>query len=662
MSSNSGYNAWTVKELRDEAKRRGVALTGLTRKQQIIDRILEEAEPRHASGEEDNIDESKAPVIKPRGNSSAEQEDGEGEVPKLDAVTQDVQTTALDHAEDGALQPQESAADEGITEDARNKVPEEETPLQPADAVQELSHNGTLPQDGDDAKEQIDRVEENSSMVSDPNVSAIPPMEVAPSVQEAPPAQQVNPPSGSLSPPEDSRKRKRRSLTPAVNAEDVQKKLRHEAATAEPTTRSIVAEAPASIEGQAAATIDLGAGVSETEAVGRQGEIATATTTESNDVAMEGTAEEEPAQSLVPDLAEQPPVPQAIGAATDTDMVQDAHEVGQQLSAESRPLKDNNNQRYKNLLSPLAAPNGAIAPHIDEAEEQMVTPAIHPATQALYIRNLMRPIHLPDLEAHLNTLATKPGQDDTQNQIVDLHMDHIKTHAFVSFPSLNAAARVRSALHGRVWPQERNRQPLWVDFIPNDKVRDWIEQERSASDARIKRWEVVYDKKDEENVEVTLQEVSAAGASRTQALPFNAPTAPRSMLPPPQVRREGPSILQRKPESAQFLALDTLFKSTATKPKLYSMPVAQHIAERRLDELDARTSRSFVGSSNTSNDNRRYTWENDRLVDDGPEWGLRQDRGGPPRGGFPRRGRGGYAGDGYRSRGDAYRPSDRYDR
>jgi len=242
----------------------------------------------------------------------------------------------------------------------------------------------------------------------------------------------------------------------------------------------------------------------------------------------------------------------------------------------------------------------------------------------------------------------------------DFYLDTIRTHAFAAFKTIDAAIKVRTTLDGRIWPEERGRKPLQVNFIPEDKLREFIGQETRAGDggratARSRRWEVVYTQDADGKINVSLQEVeirpassapapaqalSAATVGQGLGLNMKIPTGPRSMVP----QRLQPES-ERKPESSRFLALDTLFKSTTSKPKLYFQPVPEDLAESRLRQLQAGQEVSLV--SRGQDEKCRYTWENGQLVNGGPEWGLRRDRG--RRAGFRRGGHG--------TR-DQYRPSD----
>jgi hypothetical protein len=225
----------------------------------------------------------------------------------------------------------------------------------------------------------------------------------------------------------------------------------------------------------------------------------------------------------------------------------------------------------------------------------------------------------------------------------------MKTHALVRFSTTTAASRVRASLHGSIWPPEGNRKELWVDFVPEDSVEDWIRQEEDAitteKEARLagrpiptKRFEVVYPNNDT----AVFQEVSSGA-------PIDAPRGPRGSV---DVRRPSqpvaPTADTRQDIAASFKTLDQLFSSTTARPHLYYLPVSDDISELRLKELDNETSRDWApgetrkGRGIKTEMKYKYSFDEDnRIVEVGEDRGpwAEDYRGG--RGGFRGRGRGG---------------------
>jgi hypothetical protein len=352
-----------------------------------------------------------------------------------------------------------------------------------------------------------------------------------------------------------------------------------------------------------------------------------------------------------------------------------AHPSSEDVESPPRTRRDS---RYKDLFSPTqSTPAMGVQslektmsrdPAHDEAEpERIISPAIHPATSALYIRNFMRPLNPGQLKSYLAGLATPPGRDVDADVVVDFYLDQIRTHAFVSFQTVSAASRVRSALHDRIWPDERNRKPLWVDFVPSDKAKEWIDVEESniAGRGLGRKWEVSYDVDEDRHVTASLREVSnvprpqsarkpsAQFPSQASPVPATASVVPRGIQGAPSgPRAERNRDHNRGQRAAANLAtLHQLFRSTRAEPVLYWEPVSKSIANKRLDALENAKSKRYSPGGSDDEDINRYTFQDGHvLVDRGPELfgGLRPPPGyrGPGRGGTTRvlSSRGGYGG------------------
>jgi hypothetical protein len=162
----------------------------------------------------------------------------------------------------------------------------------------------------------------------------------------------------------------------------------------------------------------------------------------------------------------------------------------------------------------------------DEKDDAPVAPSIHPATRALYIRDLTRPLHENAFKSHITTLASHPSNPSSEDPIQSFYLDSVKSHALIVFKTLTTATRVRVGIHSKIWPNERTRKPLWADFIPEGKVAGWVERERRRGSGG--RWEVVYiqDRDEDGGIRVELEEVGASGRNPGVEV-FGAPTGPR---------------------------------------------------------------------------------------------------------------------------------------
>lgn len=288
--------------------------------------------------------------------------------------------------------------------------------------------------------------------------------------------------------------------------------------------------------------------------------------------------------------------------------------------------------------------NGHVLDYDDYHHD--VTPALHAATPALYIKNFMRPLREPVLKDHLIDLATAPGSEPDDGVIVDFFLDQIRTHAFVELTSIAAASRVRIALHGKVWPDERNRRELWVDFIPPEKVREWREQETSGGGGRgMNRWEVQYEPDHEGNMTATLVEASGTDSARPAArLPPPAPAAAAAVaatgtgtttnttafgasktIPTgPAARSNFPGI-ERAPRGPRGRGRGqpeyaTEMLTTRAHPPINYRPVDKQMADRRMANMNSYVSKDRHRDLGRMDEINRYTFEdNASFVDRGKE-------------------------------------------
>lgn len=277
-------------------------------------------------------------------------------------------------------------------------------------------------------------------------------------------------------------------------------------------------------------------------------------------------------------------------------------------------------------------------PPADEPGPPSPPAAQHPVTPALYINNLMRPLRQADLQAYLVELASDSEAEADGSRIVNFFLDAIRTHALVVFASATAAARVRSRLHGRVWPRESNRKPLLVDFVPVHQVDDWIATEENPAKRREPgfRWEVVYQPgPDGHTIEAVLRSTSVAAATATTAPAAAAVTTTTTTTPagsssvapgPPTTtaaarrRDQPPSEAPAAPhDDAAAENKDRRERQTRASPPLSFQPVSAALAERRLRDMHSFLSPA-AASRKLDRDRNRFSFEDDdRFVDRGRE-------------------------------------------
>lgn len=593
------YSSWKVADLKAELKRRGIPQTGLRLKQHFVDKLAEN--DANQAGEI-----AEEPPQEPHTEKHEQQTEGDQHTQQEIPPSFEPQQSIPDKAE---LQEQEKG------EDLESQhVADTEKQDEPKTALGEDVEAGEEQRD-QQVKGAVDQPQPEEQAKVEGEISAVP-AEQTPGdtiTQEPTPAapegadstvlaQKPGPsaPSGSevnteLSTPvpteeaiEDSRKRKRRSKSPVPTSDAIANK---KARARSESPRVLLPE-------------DTSTG--------------------------NAPAEKEPIDTA---------------AAHEPQATPDEHALHRSVPEDARgrkraPLKQD--ARFKELFAPTEqVPTRPASPPRDVTmQDAEVEPALHVATTALYVDGLMRPLQPAALKSHLISLASAPETPPNSDVIIDFYLDSIKTHCFVSFANVAAASRARSALHGAVWPNERNRKTLFVDFIPEHKMQQWIntEGESRGRGGRAPRWGVKYERTDD-GIEAILEEVGATGAapqgpSRDPTAPRAPPTGPRASFPQTDRRPSGPPAADSHPQPGQgFQPLDDLFMSTTTKPKLYYLPCSRETADRRLDRFDDLI-RKGAYPRRGGDETRRISFENgDSFVDNGAEFGNRnRRRGGRGRG------------------------------
>ncbi|KAL8718868.1 MAG: hypothetical protein Q9225_004058, partial [Loekoesia sp. 1 TL-2023] len=317
---------------------------------------------------------------------------------------------------------------------------------------------------------------------------------------------------------EDMKKRKRRSTTPPPSAESVQKKARiddarpavklpedtcMEDANTTPAIDTPSGDLPHADKrtGPQDIAVKDGPAVEEAEANGKVEDPLDQTHTEPS-TGKASEAVDKPAEEPETDTGPKTPETKATEV-----------QAGSSVAPTQSPAKTSTpDARFRNILPTSSRRDSSPTQPTSKGvpEDRIVSPALHPATTALYIRNILRPLHVENLKDHLINLATPSDQSPDSSIIADFFLDSIRTHCLVRFSTVAAASRVRTGLHDRVWPDEKNRKPLWVDFVPEEKLPKWFEVENNSSGRGqvAKRWEVVYEN-EEDGVKAYLQEAGS---------------------------------------------------------------------------------------------------------------------------------------------------------
>lgn len=600
----SDYSSLKVADLKAECKKRGVPQTGLRLKQHFIDKLIElDSQTNQVTteaavpAEEPTESQPSAPDAVSQAKSQPEQPENEQlEQSKEESVSQTEETTApvsvSDRAQDGQTRADESTKREAVSpagvksqkiEDVAKPVEEAQT-----ETITLENQNPAAAASGQQTDEAAqDAKNEDSMKAQEKSISS--------AAQTSEVGTGLSTPLAAEEALDDTRKRKRRSQSPAPSLEEIANKK----ARAEETSPPVLLK-------------DDEVSISRDEGL--------------------GDLKPEDQKAAAENTEKQP--------------------IETQTDSHKTPTKQD--ARFRNLFAPAGASTQPASPPRDiTMQDADITPALHAATSAIYIDGLMRPLQPAALRKHLASLASAPETTDS-DAIIDFYLDPIKTHCFVSFTSLAAASWVRSAVHGTVWPNERNRKNLRADFIPDEKIKEWIQTEEKSRDRAgpAARWEVRYETSDD-GTTATLAEVGSAPSGRRES-GFNRtpPLGPRRDIEqfdrrPSNARPAAPTAPAPSSRPGQgFKPLDELFESTTTKPKLYYLPVPRPVADKRLDQFDELIQKGTFPRRG-GDEMRRITFEDDdKFVDIGPErFGPGPRSGGGPRG----RGRGGRRGDSWRS-------------
>ena len=239
--------------------------------------------------------------------------------------------------------------------------------------------------------------------------------------------------------------------------------------------------------------------------------------------------------------------------------------------AAARSLTDDAPDSPVKRLKPTRSRSGTPepSPHRILADS---SPSLHRPTKAIYITCLSRPLSLPTFTSHISSLTL------SKQPPIQLWLDSIKSHGYITFESADDAAAVRNALNGVSWPPNENRRALSVDFIPESSVRDWIDREESS---KGQRYEVVYSKRagdviaqhciadSREAHPIRLIDDPTTAVNTRRSTEMSVPTGPRATrdFPVRDLKKERLEV--RGGEKVRVLTPDELFNKTVSKPWIY---------------------------------------------------------------------------------------------
>ncbi|KAK8445806.1 hypothetical protein SEVIR_9G387532v4 [Setaria viridis] len=204
---------------------------------------------------------------------------------------------------------------------------------------------------------------------------------------------------------------------------------------------------------------------------------------------------------------------------------------------------------------------------VDSPKERIVPPSQKPATTSLRIDRFVRPFTLKAVQE----LLGKTGS------VQNFWMDHIKTHCYVTFSSVDEAVATRDAVYNLQWPPN-NGNKLIAEFVDPQEVKLKIEPPpppaAPVSPAAAARTPPVQQAQANQNV-------PRQAATPKEQLPPPPPLAKPPTADPVASARERLPPTPKKPEPP-VVTLDDLFRKTQSSPRIYYLPLSEEEVAAKL--------------------------------------------------------------------------------
>ncbi|CAN6284541.1 unnamed protein product [Urochloa humidicola] len=203
---------------------------------------------------------------------------------------------------------------------------------------------------------------------------------------------------------------------------------------------------------------------------------------------------------------------------------------------------------------------------VDSPKERIVPPSQKPATTSLRIDRFVRPFTVKAVQE----LLGKTGS------VENFWMDHIKTHCYVTFSSVDEAVATRDAVYNLQWPPN-NGSKLIAEFVDPQEVKLKLEPPPppaapvSPAAARVPPVQQAQ----------ANQNVPRQAATPKEQLPPPPPLAKPPTADPVASAKERLPPTPKKPEPP-VVTLDDLFKKTQSSPRIYYLPLSEEEVAAKL--------------------------------------------------------------------------------
>ncbi|XVE86721.1 hypothetical protein DITRI_Ditri18aG0056500 [Diplodiscus trichospermus] len=197
-------------------------------------------------------------------------------------------------------------------------------------------------------------------------------------------------------------------------------------------------------------------------------------------------------------------------------------------------------------------------------KERVVPPSQNPPTTSLRIDRFLRPFTLKAVQELLGKTGT----------VTSFWMDHIKTHCYVTYSSVEEAIETRNAVYNLQWPANGGRL-LVADFVDPQEVKIRLEAPPQTPTTP--------------GISVTSGSAAPQAQPTSQPRPSprqqvsRQPLPPPSALPPPPPLSSPPTVRERLPLpppppeklDPPIVTLDDLFRKTKATPRIYYLPLSE---------------------------------------------------------------------------------------
>ncbi|PSS36713.1 Apoptotic chromatin condensation inducer in the nucleus like [Actinidia chinensis var. chinensis] len=222
----------------------------------------------------------------------------------------------------------------------------------------------------------------------------------------------------------------------------------------------------------------------------------------------------------------------------------------------------------------------------DAPKERVVPPSPKPPTNSLRIDRFLRPFTLKAVQELLGKTGT----------VASFWMDHIKTHCYVTYSSVDEAIETRNAVYNLQWPPNGGRL-LVAEFVDPQEVKIRAEVPPQLPATPVGPGPAI-----PPTPVLQPPQPSPRQLVQRQQLPPPPPSPSPSPLPPPPPLSNPPQVRERLPlppppplpekVDPPIVTLDDLFRKTKATPRIYYLPLSDEQVAAKLKAQGKSTKQS----------------------------------------------------------------------